>query len=114
VFKIDLMLSPPGAAVVNTIIQVDPQDLRPVIEAVVNETLARLETERAKLTGKLAYTETGATRLLYLRFHRMRDESRCGRSTTSMGPEFPWETTPPWLGTTAEKLALERDQTEVR
>jgi hypothetical protein len=71
---------------VNTIIHVDPQDLRPVIEAVVIEALARLEADRAKVTAKVAYTEAEAARLLSLRPHQLRDERRRGRIRASRGP----------------------------
>jgi hypothetical protein len=59
-----------------TVIQCDPELLRPVIEAVVNDAVVRLVADWAKLTSKLAYTEAEAARLLSLRPHQLRDERR--------------------------------------
>jgi hypothetical protein len=71
---------------VNTIIQCDPELLRPIVQAVVTEALARLEMDRAKLTAKIAFTEAEAARLLSLRQHQLRDERRRGRVKCSHGP----------------------------
>jgi hypothetical protein len=67
-------------------IQLDPKSLRPLVEAVVGEALARLESERVKFISKLAYTEAEAARLLSLRWHQLRDERRRGRIQASHGP----------------------------
>jgi len=75
---------PPDTA--PTIIQVNPELLRPVIQAVVNEFLTRWEEERAKLTSKAAFSEAEAARLLSLRPHQLRDERRRGRIKASHGP----------------------------
>jgi hypothetical protein len=71
---------------VNTVIQIDPELLRPVIEATVNEALMRLENLRVTLPAKLAFTELEAARLLSLRPHQLRDERRRGRVKASRGP----------------------------
>jgi hypothetical protein len=61
----------------------DPESLEPVIRQVVEETLVRLESERARLDGKLAYSEEEAARLLGLAVHVLRDERLRGRITAS-------------------------------
>ncbi len=38
-------------------LQLEPEALEPLIRRVVEETIARLEVERAKLDGQLAYSE---------------------------------------------------------
>ncbi len=55
-------------------LKLDAEALRPVIEAVVAEVTARLEEDRAKLDGRLAYSEPEAARLLGLQPHQLRDE----------------------------------------
>jgi hypothetical protein len=67
-------------------LQVDPVALRPIIEAVVSETLSQLETERAKLAGQLAFPEAHAARLIGLNPHQLRDERIRGRIEASVGP----------------------------
>ncbi len=52
----------------------------------MQQALAALGAERAKLTGKLAYGEAEAARLLSLRHHQLRDERRRGRIKASKGP----------------------------
>jgi hypothetical protein len=65
-------------------LQLDPQALRPVIEAVVSEVLAQLEGARAALPdGRLCYSEEEAARLLGLEPHVLRDERRRGRIIAS-------------------------------
>jgi hypothetical protein len=64
-------------------LQLDSEALRPLIEAVVAEAVARLETERAKLDGKLCYSEPEAARLLGLASHQLRDERLRGRISAS-------------------------------
>jgi hypothetical protein len=62
----------------------DPAALRPIIEAVVAETITRVEERRAALPeGRLAYSEEEASRLLGLEPHVLRDERRRGRITGS-------------------------------
>jgi hypothetical protein len=55
-------------------LQLDPDVLKPLIEQLAVELLARLETERAKLEGRIAYSEAEAARLLGLERHQLRDE----------------------------------------
>ena len=53
--------------------QFDANDLRPLVELVVAETIERLEVERAKLNGQLGYPEPQAAALLGLAPHQLRD-----------------------------------------
>jgi hypothetical protein len=53
--------------------------LRPLVAAVVEETLAQLEAARAAVPERLAYSEAEAARLLGLQPHQLRDERRRGR-----------------------------------
>jgi hypothetical protein len=64
-------------------LQLDFEALKPLIDQVVTETLARLETVRATLECKLAYSEPEAARLLGLEPHQLRDERRRGRIKAS-------------------------------
>src|SRR5262245_38712984 len=64
-------------------LQLDPAILTPVIRAVVAETLAAIEADRAKLNGKFAYSEAEAAQLLGLEPHVLRDERLRGRITAS-------------------------------
>ncbi len=70
----------------NTVIQVDPDLLRPVVQAVVVEVLARLEVDRAKLDHKLAYGEAEAAQLLSLNTWQLRDLRLRGEIGFSRGP----------------------------
>jgi len=69
---------------------VDQDGLRAVIQDTVRTTvavvLAQLETDRAKLNGRLAYSEAEAAALLGLEPHQLRDERRRGRIQASVGP----------------------------
>jgi hypothetical protein len=68
-------------------LDLDPATLEPLIRRVVEETFARLESERARLdNGKLAYPEAEAAALLSLAPHQLRDERRRGRIKASIGP----------------------------
>ena len=51
----------------------DEAALRPVIEATVRKTLEQIEDDRAKLNGRLAYSEPEAAALLGVRPHVLRD-----------------------------------------
>jgi hypothetical protein len=65
-------------------LHLDPAALKPIIEAVVAETINRVEERRAALSdGRLAYSEEEAARLLGLEPHVLRDERRRGRITGS-------------------------------
>jgi len=49
-----------------------PDDLRPLIKLVVSEVIEQLEEDRAKLDGRLAYTEPEAAALLGIQHPRAR------------------------------------------
>jgi hypothetical protein len=66
------------------LLQLDPETLKPLIEQVVGETLARLEADRAKLDGKLAYSEPEAAQLLGVETHVLRDARRRGEIDASV------------------------------
>lgn len=51
----------------------DPQDLRPLVEQVVTETIERLEAARAMVGDRLAYDEPEAAALIGVRRHVLRD-----------------------------------------
>ena len=70
--------SPAGVA-----LSIDAETLRPLIAAVVAETLAALDVDRAKLGDRLAYSEPEAARLLGLNTHQLRDERLRGRIAAS-------------------------------
>src|SRR5262249_50158922 len=72
------------AAMPSMHLELDPAALKPLIEQVVTEALARLETERARLNGKLAYSEPEAAALLDLEPHQLRDERLRGRIQASV------------------------------
>ena len=58
-------------------------DLRPLIEAVIVETVAHLRDDEAKLGDVLAFDEPTAARMLSLEPHQLRDERLRGRITAS-------------------------------
>ena len=71
------------AAVVNGVadmlkIEVDETALRPIVKLAVAEALDRMEAERAKLQGRLAFTEPEAAVLLGVKPHVLRDCRRRG------------------------------------
>jgi hypothetical protein len=56
-------------------LQLEPEALRPLIQAVVDEVVARLESCRQTLPeGRLCYSEAEAAELLSLEPHVLRDE----------------------------------------
>jgi hypothetical protein len=67
-------------------LQLDADALRPLIAAVVTETLAAVDSARSALPEKLAYSEAEAARLLSLHTHQLRDERLRGRIEASVGP----------------------------
>jgi hypothetical protein len=69
---------PPAVA-----ISVPPEALRPLVEQVVAEVLARLDAARPHLDGRLAFSEEEAARLLGLQPHVLRDERLRGRIAAS-------------------------------
>jgi hypothetical protein len=65
-------------------LNLDSESLRPLIEAVVLETIARLQGEN--LNGRLAYSEEEAAELLGLNRWQLRDLRRAGKITPAQGP----------------------------
>ncbi|HUT13608.1 MAG TPA: helix-turn-helix domain-containing protein [Thermoguttaceae bacterium] len=59
-------------------IQFDQDALRPLIRLAVAEALERMEVERAKFNGRLAFTEPEAAVLLGVKPHVLRDCRRRG------------------------------------
>ena len=59
-------------------IQFDREDLQPLVHLAVAEALDRLEADRAKLSGRLAFTEPEAAVLLGVKPHVLRDCRRRG------------------------------------
>lgn len=59
-------------------IEFDEDALRPLVKLAVAEALDRLEEERAKLQGRLAFTEPEAAALLGVKAHVLRDCRRRG------------------------------------
>ena len=59
-------------------IEFDEETIRPLVKLAVAEALDHLETERAKLNGRIAYTEPEAAALLGVRPHVLRDCRRRG------------------------------------
>jgi hypothetical protein len=64
-------------------LHIEPEVLRPLVEEVVAEAIARLESARGALGGKLAYSEGEAARLLSLEPWVLRDERQRGRIQAS-------------------------------
>jgi hypothetical protein len=64
-------------------LQMEPEALRPLIELVIGEVLARVEEERTRLNGRIAYSEPEAAALLGLQSHQLRDERRRGQIQAS-------------------------------
>ncbi len=54
-------------------LRVDPDDLAPLVRTVVAEVLAQAEADRAKLNGRLGYSEAEASGLLGVPRHVLRD-----------------------------------------
>jgi hypothetical protein len=65
---------------------VEPALLEPLIRAVVEQTIARLDQAREVLPDKLAYSEAEAARLLSLHPHQLRDARLRGEIEASVGP----------------------------
>jgi hypothetical protein len=57
--------------------------LRPLVELVVAEVLARMRQDEARLPDRLAYSEEEAARLLGLEPYQLRDERLRGRIAAS-------------------------------
>jgi hypothetical protein len=59
-------------------IQFDQDALRPLVHLAVSEALERMEADRAKLSGRLAFTEAEAAALLGVKPYVLRDCRRRG------------------------------------
>ena|SRR5438067_975746 len=69
------------------VLQFPAEVLRPLVQQVVEETIAHLERVKAMLPeGKIAFSEPEAARLLSLATHQLRDERLRGRVSASVGP----------------------------
>jgi hypothetical protein len=64
-------------------LSLDSDALRPLISAVVAETVARMADDEARLGDVLAFDEPTAARMLSLEPHQLRDERLRGRITAS-------------------------------
>jgi hypothetical protein len=64
-------------------IQFDNDDLRPLVELVVTEALDRIEADRAKTGGRLAFTEPEAAASLGVQPHALRDARLRGELVAS-------------------------------
>jgi hypothetical protein len=64
-------------------LSIDPEALRPLVREIVAEVLAQVETARASLPDRLAFSEPEAARLLGLAPHQLRDERQRGRIAAS-------------------------------
>ena len=64
-------------------LEIRRDELRPLIEEVVAETIAKLEAQRDVANGKLAYSEYEAAQLISLTERQLADERRRGRIKAS-------------------------------
>jgi Helix-turn-helix domain len=60
-------------------VNIDPEELIPIIRATVEATLARIRDEEQQLGDLMAVDETGAARFIGLERHQLRDERARGR-----------------------------------
>lgn len=60
-------------------IQFDPDDLRPLVQQIVAETLAATNTDIHTDDGRLAWSEAEAAAMLGLETHVLREQRRKGR-----------------------------------
>ena len=64
-------------------VQFSPEDIRPIVECVLDKVLERLDEERQALGKRLCYTEPEAARELRLGVHSLREERRRGKIQAS-------------------------------
>ena len=64
-------------------LSIDPEILKPILEATVAETLARISADELRMGDKLAFNEAEAARLIDLEPHVLRDERLRGRIKAS-------------------------------
>jgi hypothetical protein len=55
-----------------------PDDLQPLVEAIVERVIARLESERSAMGERIAFSEAEAAALLGLQEHQLRDARQRG------------------------------------
>ncbi|MFO0970587.1 MAG: helix-turn-helix domain-containing protein [Gemmataceae bacterium] len=67
-------------------IEVEPEDLRPLVAEIVAQTVKQMRDDDAKTNGRIAWSEAEAAALLGLEQHVLRDERRRGRIQASQGP----------------------------
>src|SRR5437899_69805 len=68
-------------------IQLDPETLQPLVQAIVAEALTQLDADRAKIgNSRLAYGESEAAGLLGLRPYQLRDIRLRGQIGFTRGP----------------------------
>ena len=60
-------------------LDINADELRPLIQTVVTETIAKMEIQREALSGKLACSEYEAAQLIGLTERQLADERRRGR-----------------------------------
>jgi hypothetical protein len=65
---------------------IDPAALKLLIEQIAVELLGRLEADRARLNGRIAYREAEAAPLVGLEVHQLAGERKKGRIAASIGP----------------------------
>ena len=58
--------------------ELEPAELRPIVELVVSEVMERVEADRARLDGRLAFTEQQAAALIGVQPHVLGDARRRG------------------------------------
>ncbi len=66
-------------------LEIDPADLKPIVQLAVAEAIAQLRADESRIGDKLAYTEPEAALLLSMESWQLRDERRDGRITASVG-----------------------------
>jgi hypothetical protein len=67
-------------------LQLDPDELRPLVSLVVQEVLEALDAERAKLGERLAFTEPEASALLGIERRQLAVFRRAGKIEWAIGP----------------------------
>jgi hypothetical protein len=60
-------------------LDIDPEQLEPLIRKVVDEAITRLEADRAAVGARLCYSEPEAAELLGLAPHQLRDARLAGK-----------------------------------
>jgi len=84
--RLDSHPEPNGRAPAALQLAVEPALLEPLIRAIVEQTIARLDQAREVLPDKIAFGEAEAARLLSLHPHQLRDARLRGEIEASVGP----------------------------